>query len=71
MRGLRMADHVIDAPSHEESAMTTVHIRQSTTVSLNRFVAALINFGPGRGRSSRTATGTGSESTSAATPGLT
>jgi hypothetical protein len=29
--------------------MTTVHIRQSTTVSLNRFVAALINFGPGRG----------------------
>jgi hypothetical protein len=30
--------------------MTTVHIRQSTTVSLNRFVAALINFGPGRGK---------------------
>jgi len=29
--------------------MTTVHIRQSTTVSLNRFVAALINFAPGRG----------------------
>jgi hypothetical protein len=29
--------------------MTTVHIRQGTTVSLNRFVAALINFGPGRG----------------------
>ena len=29
--------------------MTTVHIRQSTTVSLNRFIAALINFGPGRG----------------------
>ncbi len=28
--------------------MTTVHIRQSTTVSLNRFVAALINFGPDR-----------------------
>jgi len=27
--------------------MTTVHIRQSTTVSLNRFVAALIDFGPG------------------------
>ena len=29
--------------------MTTVHIRQSTTVSLNRLVAALIDFGPGRG----------------------
>jgi hypothetical protein len=28
--------------------MTTVHIKQSTTVSLNRFVGALINFGPGR-----------------------
>jgi hypothetical protein len=28
--------------------MTTVHIRQSTTVPLNRFVAALIDFGPGR-----------------------
>jgi len=29
--------------------MTTVHIRQSTTVSLNRFVAALIDFGSDRG----------------------
>jgi hypothetical protein len=28
--------------------MTTVHIRQSTTVPLNRLVAALIDFGPGR-----------------------
>jgi len=27
--------------------MTTVHIRQSTTVSFNRLVAALINFDPG------------------------
>ena len=50
--------------------MTTVHIRQSTTVSLNRFVAALINFSRTR-EASRPATGTGSESTSAATPGLT
>jgi hypothetical protein len=28
--------------------MTTVHIRQSTTVSFNRLVAALINFGLGK-----------------------
>jgi hypothetical protein len=32
--------------------MTTVHIRQSTTVPLNRLVAALIDFGPGWRRSS-------------------
>jgi hypothetical protein len=28
--------------------MTTVRVRQSTTVPLNRLVAALIDFGPGR-----------------------
>ncbi|MDX6334394.1 MAG: hypothetical protein QOG05_1734 [Streptosporangiaceae bacterium] len=28
--------------------MTTVHIRQSTIVPLERLVAALIDFGPGR-----------------------
>jgi hypothetical protein len=29
--------------------MPTVHIQQSTTVSPDRFIAALTNFGPGRG----------------------
>jgi hypothetical protein len=30
--------------------MTTVHITQGTAVPLNRLVAALIDFGPGRGK---------------------
>jgi hypothetical protein len=29
--------------------MATVHIKQSTTVAPDRFIAALTNFGPGRG----------------------
>ena len=30
--------------------MATVHVKQSTTVPPDRFVAALTNFGPGRGK---------------------
>jgi hypothetical protein len=30
--------------------MATVHLKESTTVSPGRFIAALTNFGPGRGK---------------------
>ena len=30
--------------------MATVHVKQSTTVPPDRFIAALTNFGPGRGK---------------------
>ncbi len=51
--------------------MTTVHIRQSTTLSFNRLVASLINFDPGRREIFANGHGHWSWSTSAATPGRT
>jgi hypothetical protein len=30
--------------------MATIHVKESTTVSPDRFIAALTNFGPGRGK---------------------